>query len=87
MNKQTQPTGIYAAALTPMNIDLSLNLKLFIKHCNWLLDNGCDGIAPLGTTGEANSLSIDERLSILESVKDHVTVSTYPLDATDLCAK
>ena len=48
MNKQTQPTGIYAAALTPMNIDLSLNLKLFIKHCNWLLDNGCDGIAPLG---------------------------------------
>ena len=70
MNKQTQPTGIYAAALTPMNIDLSLNLKLFIKHCNWLLDNGCDGIAPLGTTGEANSLSIDERLSILESLAD-----------------
>lgn len=70
MNKETQPTGIYAAALTPMNSDLSLNLKLFIKHCNWLLDNGCDGVAPLGTTGEANSLSIDERLSILDSLAE-----------------
>ena len=38
------------------------------RHCRWLLANGCNGLAVLGTTGEANSLGISERISVLEGL-------------------
>ncbi len=41
---------------------------LFTSHCQRLLDDGCTGIAMLGTTGEANSLSSRERMALLEAV-------------------
>ena len=61
-------SGVNCAAVTPLNADLSPDLVLFADHCHRLLDTGCNGIALLGTTGEANSFSIDERKSILEAV-------------------
>ena len=70
MTDNSKPTGVFAASLTPMNDDLTPNLSKIIKHNRWLLLNGCDGVAPLGTTGEANSLSVDERLSILDALAD-----------------
>ncbi len=60
--------GVYAAALTPLNDDLSPDLKALVRHYKWLLANGCDGLAPLGTTGEANSFSVDERLSVIDTL-------------------
>ena len=60
-------TGVYCAAATPVNADLGPNLAAFTAHCRWLLDEGCDGIALLGTTGEANSFSLAERRAILEA--------------------
>lgn len=58
--------GVNAAVLTPMNADLSVDLDRMAAHCRWLLANGCNGLAILGTTGEANSLGIDERLGVME---------------------
>ena len=55
MTDSSQPTGVYAAALTPMTADLAPDLERVVAHNRWLLANGCDGVAPLGTTGEANS--------------------------------
>ncbi|HEY5299682.1 MAG TPA: dihydrodipicolinate synthase family protein [Acetobacteraceae bacterium] len=60
--------GVNAAVLTPMNADLSVDLDRMAAHCRWLLANGCNGLAVLGTTGEANSLGIDERLAVLEGL-------------------
>jgi 4-hydroxy-tetrahydrodipicolinate synthase len=60
--------GINAAVLTAMNADLSIDLDRMAGHCRWLLANGCNGLAVLGTTGEANSLGIRERLSVLEGL-------------------
>ena len=37
--------------------------RCFAAHCRKLLDEGCDGLALLGTTGEANSFSVAERRS------------------------
>ncbi|RLD20544.1 MAG: dihydrodipicolinate synthase family protein [Bacteroidetes bacterium] len=51
-----------------MNDDLSVNYNGLIKHINWLLDNGSNGICLLGTTGEANSFSVDERLKVIDEV-------------------
>lgn len=61
------PRGVYAAVLTPFGDDLAPNTKAFLAHCRWLLANGCDGLAPLGTTGEANSLSLAQRLALVEA--------------------
>src|SRR5260221_4512947 len=63
----TQPSGVYAAVLTPLNSALEPDPALFVQHCRWLLDNGCDGLAPLGTTGEANSLSVEQRIALIEA--------------------
>ncbi len=60
-------TGVYCAAATPVNARRSPDLAAFTAHCRWLLDEGCDGIALLGTTGEANSFSLAERQAILEA--------------------
>ena len=70
MTDSSQPTGVYAAALTPMTADLAPDLERVVAHNRWLLANGCDGVAPLGTTGEANSLSVDERLAILDALAE-----------------
>lgn len=60
-------SGVNCAAATPLNADLSPDLGLFAEHCQRLIDEGCHGIALLGTTGEANSFSVSERRAILES--------------------
>jgi 4-hydroxy-tetrahydrodipicolinate synthase len=60
--------GINAAVLTAMNADLSIDLDRMAGHCRWLLANGCNGLAVLGTTGEANSLGISERIAVLEGL-------------------
>lgn len=60
-------SGVNCAAATPLNADLSPDLGLFTEHCRRLLAQGCDGVALLGTTGEANSFSLAERKAILEA--------------------
>lgn len=62
------PSGVYCAAATPFNADLSVDQGLYASHCQHLLDDGCTGIAMLGTTGEANSLSSHERMALLDAV-------------------
>jgi 4-hydroxy-tetrahydrodipicolinate synthase len=68
-----RPRGVFAAALTPLEDDLSPDIGATIGHYRWLLyrwllDEGCDGIVCLGTTGEANSFSLDERLALLDAL-------------------
>lgn len=63
----TAIAGVFCASATPVNDDLSPDLPAFAAHARWLLDQGCDGIALLGTTGEANSFSVAERKTILEA--------------------
>lgn len=60
-------SGVYCASATPVNADLSPDLGAFTAHACALIDDGCDGIALLGTTGEANSFSLAERRTILEA--------------------
>lgn len=69
MNQSTQPfSGVLAPILTPFNDDLSPAADRFVEHARACLDNGCTGLAPFGTTSEANSLGLDERMSLLEAL-------------------
>ena len=61
------PTGVFSAALTPFDANLEPDHAAFVAHAKRLLDQGCDGIAMLGTTGEANSLTTAERQALLEA--------------------
>jgi 4-hydroxy-tetrahydrodipicolinate synthase len=60
--------GVNTAVLTPMRDDLSPDLDRMAAHCRWLLANGCTGLAILGTTGEANSLGVGERIALMEGL-------------------
>jgi 4-hydroxy-tetrahydrodipicolinate synthase len=70
MVMDVRPRGVFCAALTPLNADLSPDHAAFVGHCRHLLAQGADGIALLGTTGEANSFSVAERKALLECVID-----------------
>ena len=60
------PGAVVPAVLTPVRADLAIDHDAFAEHCRWLLAHGCDGLAPMGTTGEANSFSVAERTEALE---------------------
>ena len=67
--------GVLAPVVTPFKADLSPDRDRYIRHCRWLLSQNC-GLAPFGTTSEANSMSADERTSLLDSL---VAASLDPL--------
>jgi 4-hydroxy-tetrahydrodipicolinate synthase len=60
--------GVVAPIVTPFNADLSPDAARYVEHARWLMANGCTGLAPFGTTGEANSLSGAERKALLEAL-------------------
>ena len=57
--------GIYAAAISPLTKDGSLDGPGLATYCAFLMseEGGCDGAAPLGTTGESTSLAMKDRLA------------------------
>ena len=57
--------AVYSAVLTPFKKDLTIDTKLFISHCEFLLKNNIS-LAPLGTTGEANSISVSEKIDLIK---------------------
>jgi 4-hydroxy-tetrahydrodipicolinate synthase len=78
--------GVLAAALTPMRSDLSVDRAAFAAHCLRLLDAGCHGLAIFGTTGEANSLSVSERIEAWEDLVDDGVPADVLLPGTGACA-
>ncbi|HSG94497.1 MAG TPA: dihydrodipicolinate synthase family protein [Afifellaceae bacterium] len=60
--------GVIAPILTPFNDDYSVASDLYASHAKWLFDQGCGGIAPFGTTGEALSVGIDERIAAIQGL-------------------
>jgi len=61
-------TGIWPAMMTPLNADGSIDLGRFIAHGQRLLDSGCGGLTPFGTTGEFASFSVAERIKGVEAL-------------------
>jgi len=67
-NSSETMRGVFAAVLTPLHSDLAPDHIRMAQHCQWLLANGCDGLGILGTTGEATSFSVAERMGVLEGL-------------------
>ena len=79
-------SGIFAAALTPLGADKAPDHAAMVRHCRWLLDHGCDGLGVLGTTGEANSFTVGERIGILEALAAAGIPPDVLLPGTGCCA-
>ena len=78
--------GVLSPVVTPFKRDLSPDAGRFVKHCRWLMQSGCAGLAVFGTNSEANSMSVDEKLELLEAlVKGGVPASTL-MPGTGHCA-
>jgi len=60
--------GIYAAGMSIFNEDLSLNILKTIKHAETIIDQGCHGVAIFGSTGQAQLISISEKIALLNQL-------------------
>ena len=64
----TKLSGIYAATMSVLNSDLSLNIEKTIKHAEKLIDQGCHGTAIFGSTGQSQLLPISEKIDLLNKL-------------------
>ncbi len=79
-------SGVLVPVLTPFDADLMPDAAAFIDHCRWLLAQGSDGLAIFGTTGEANSLSIEEKIDLLDVLIDGGVPADRLVPGTGMCA-
>lgn len=64
--------GSYVALVTPFHADGSVNLEKLRELCEWHIQEGTDGLVPLGTTGEASTLTQQEQDAVAQCVIDTV---------------
>src|SRR4029079_1411779 len=77
--------GILSPVVTPFNRDLSPDPERFIAHCRWLLSQSC-GLAVFGTNSEANSLSVNERIALLDALLAADVDAARMMPGTGCCA-
>ena len=79
-------SGVMAPVLTPMRADLSPDVQKWISFAKSLLADGCTALAPFGTTSEANSIGIEERMDMLEKLVAAGVPAAKLLPGTGTCA-
>ncbi|MAQ07715.1 MAG: dihydrodipicolinate synthase family protein [SAR116 cluster bacterium] len=77
--------GLISPILSPFNEDLSFNQSLYNELAEDLLANGCAGLAPFGTTGEALSIGNEERIRALQGLIDSGIDPSIMIPGTGLC--
>lgn len=68
--------GVLVPVLTPFTASGEPDSARFVSFCRWLLDQGAGGLAIFGTTSEANSMSLGERMALL----DHLVEAGIPAE-------
>ncbi len=91
MTQQTQNQtgglhGIFVPTLTPVKADLSPDVERWIAFCKQLLTDGCHGLCPFGTTSEANSFGLEERMDMLEQLIAAGVSPAQLMPGTGTCA-
>jgi 4-hydroxy-tetrahydrodipicolinate synthase len=77
---------LFVPAITPFKPDLSVDAERFIANCKSLLDDGADGLAPFGTTSEATSMSVAERIEMLDALIDSGVAANCLIPGTGCAA-
>jgi 4-hydroxy-tetrahydrodipicolinate synthase len=77
--------GLIAPILSPYDDNLMLNQDMYNKLAKDLLSDGCSGLAPFGTTGEALSVSNNERMNALDGLIKSGIPADKLIPGTGLC--
>ena len=86
MAAQNRIEGVLSPVITPFRRDLSPDADRFVKHCRWLMKSGCAGLAVFGTNSEANSMSVEEKLELLEALVKGGVPAASLMPGTGHCA-
>ena len=73
--------GIYAATLSILKDDLSLDIDKTILHAEKIIDDGCHGVVFFGSTGQSQLISIGEKINLINNLsskdnKDRFIIGT-----------
>jgi 4-hydroxy-tetrahydrodipicolinate synthase len=85
MKQAQRIRGVLSPVVTPFDRDLSPDPRRFIAHCQWLLTQNC-GLAVFGTNSEANSLSVNERIALLDALLAADADPSRMMPGTGCCA-
>jgi 4-hydroxy-tetrahydrodipicolinate synthase len=83
---QVRIEGVLAPVITPFRRDLAPDPDRFLRHCRWLMRSGCAGLAVFGTNSEANSMSVEEKLELLEALVRGGIPASVLMPGTGACA-
>jgi 4-hydroxy-tetrahydrodipicolinate synthase len=84
-DSSTRITGVLSPVVTPFKSDLSPDADRLVSHCQWLLSNDVS-LAVFGTNSEANSLSVDEKLGLLDHLVGAGVTPARMMPGTGCCA-
>jgi 4-hydroxy-tetrahydrodipicolinate synthase len=85
MNDAQRITGVLSPVVTPFRADLAPDPERFVRQCKWLLSQNV-GLAVFGTNSEANSLSVDEKVALLETLVSAGVDPARMMPGTGHCA-
>jgi len=77
--------GVLSPVVTPFGLGLHADAPRLVRHCRWLLDQGV-GLAVFGTNSEANSLSVGEKIALLEALVQAGLPPERMMPGTGCCA-
>lgn len=77
--------GVLSPVLTPFKADLSPDVERFVRQCHWLLSQNV-GLAVFGTTSEANSLAVEERIDLLGKLVSGGVPAARMMPGTGACS-
>ncbi len=83
--QRKQLEGIFSPVITPFNPDYSIDHKKLANQCEWLISQGV-GLAVFGTNSEASSLSVDEKIFLLDKLIDYGINPNKLMPGTGCCA-
>jgi 4-hydroxy-tetrahydrodipicolinate synthase len=84
-NKAPRIKGVLSPVVTPFKSDNSPDAERFVRHCRWLLSNNV-GVAVFGTNSEGNSLSVEERIALLDRLVEAGIDPARMMPGTGCCA-
>lgn len=85
MTDQTPMRGVLSPVVTPFDERLEPDVDRLIRHCRWLLSHDC-GLAVFGTNSEGNSLSVDEKIDIVDRLIEAGIDPARMMPGTGCCA-
>ncbi len=85
MTSSPRLRGVFSPVLTPFAADLSPDASRLVKHCRWLLTQDV-GLAVFGTNSEANSMSVAEKMRLLDALVEAGVPGSRMMPGTGACA-